>query len=191
MGVAKDADAASVSAGDQIGFTITLTNSGAGIARNVSASDLLPSPAGTSWSIDAAGSSSGWSLAAGMLSYGPADLAPGASVHVHVVSPTSKESCGKVDNQASVTTSNDGSAQDEASVVVNCGQIALNKVADAATVSAGDQIGFTLTLSNTGAGTARNVAAVDLLPSTPGTSWSIDAGGSSSGWSLAAGSPSY
>src|SRR5436305_10632835 len=64
----------SVSAGDQIGFTITLTNSGAGIARNVTGNDTLPSNPGTSWSIDAAHSDSGWSITAGALGYGPHDL---------------------------------------------------------------------------------------------------------------------
>src|SRR5436305_11788070 len=158
----------SVSAGDQIGFTITLTNSGAGIARNVTGNDTLPSNPGTSWSIDAAHSDSGWSITAGALGYGPHDLAPGQSVHVHVVSQTSKDSCGTVDNTATVTTSNDGSGQDDASVGVNCAQISISKLADAATVSAGDQIAFTITLTNSGAGIARYATDNDTLPSNAG-----------------------
>src|SRR5207249_7974657 len=40
--VAKSADNASVSAGDAIGFTVTVTNNGTGIARNVALNDALP-----------------------------------------------------------------------------------------------------------------------------------------------------
>jgi uncharacterized repeat protein (TIGR01451 family) len=170
--ISKLADAASVSAGDQIGFTITVHNAGSGIARNVSVSDLLPTDAGTSWSIDLPNSSAGWSIAAGMLSYGPADLAAGGSVHVHIVSPTSSASCGSVDNSASVSTTNDGSAQGSDSVGVDCPDIEVVKTPDAATINAGDAAGFTITVTNLGSGIARNVMLHDPLPSGP--AWGED-----------------
>ncbi len=170
--ISKLADADSVSAGDQIGFTITVHNKGSGIARNVSVSDLLPTDPGLSWSIDAANSSAGWSIAAGMLSYGPADLAADASVHVHIVSPTSSASCGSVDNSASVTTSNDGSGQSSDSVAVDCPDVEVVKTADDDTISAGDTAGFTITVTNIGSGTARDVTLHDPLPAGP--DWSED-----------------
>src|SRR5436305_12194622 len=95
----------SVSAGDQIGFTITLTNSGAGIARNVTGNDTLPSNPGTSWSIDAAHSDSGWSITAGALGYGPHDLAPEIGRASCRESQDSQDSCGTVDNKAHDQTS--------------------------------------------------------------------------------------
>src|SRR5205814_1725970 len=109
----------------------------------------------------------------------------------HVVSQTSKDSCGTVDNTATVTTSNAGSGQHKPSVFGNCGQISISKLADAATVSAGDQIGFTITLTNSGAGIARNVTGNDTLPTNPGTSWSIDAAHSDSGCSITAAALAY
>src|SRR5436305_827509 len=130
---------------------ITLTNSSAGIARNVTGNDTLPSNPGTSWSIDAADSASGAPITAGALASGPHNLAPRPSVHTLSLHDALPICCGTVDNTATVSTSNDGSGQDEASVVVNCGQISISKLADAATVSAGDQIGFTITLTNSGA----------------------------------------
>ena len=172
IAISKLADAATVSAGDQIGFTITLSNSGAGIARNVSANDLLPTNAGTSWTIDAANSDSGWTIQNGALGYGPHDLAPGASVHVHIVSPSSKETCGNVDNTASVSTSNDGSGQANASVEVDCPDIEVTKTAGASAVDAGDAASFTIRVENVGSGIARNVVLDDPLPG--GLNWSDD-----------------
>ena len=62
-----------------------------------------------------------------------------------------------------MTTSNDGSDTDTAVVDVNCGAIDVDKAADAASVSAGDRIGFTVTLRNTGAGEARGLQFTDVL----------------------------
>src|SRR5919204_410448 len=106
MGVAKDADAASVSAGDQIGFTITLTNSGAGIARSVSASDLLPATPGTAWTIDAGGSSSGCKIDTGTLHCSLGALAPKASRIVHLTAPTGAAACGSLENTAAASATN-------------------------------------------------------------------------------------
>src|SRR2546430_4179535 len=102
---------------------------------------MIRPPPGSTRLPYAALSRSGWAITAGALGYGPQDLAPGASVHVHIVSTTGKNNCGTPDTATTVTTTNACSDQDEASVVVNCGQIAISKVADAATVSSGDQIG--------------------------------------------------
>ena len=79
-----------------------------------------------------------------------------------------------VDNTANVTTTNDGSDSASASVEVRGASIDIAKVADNPSVSAGDQIGFTITVTNNGTGTARNVAVNDPLPTAPGAK-SIDA----------------
>src|SRR5437763_1623719 len=119
----KVADAATVSAGDQIGFTITLTNSRALIARNVPVHHPLPYIPCTIRPLPAAPLFPYTTLFRSALGYGPHDLAPGQSVHVHVVSQTSKDSCGTVDNTATVSTAHDGSRHTEASLVVTCAQI--------------------------------------------------------------------
>ena len=43
-----------MSAGEQIGFTVTVTNTGLGTAKGVSVTDTLPTNAGTNWTIDGA-----------------------------------------------------------------------------------------------------------------------------------------
>ena len=173
--ITKTADAASVSAGDPIGFTVTVTNTGLGTARGVTVSDPLPTGTGVSWSEtpDAAG----WAISGGNLGFGPVDLAPGASSSVHISSPTTKDSCKTYTNTASVATTNDGSGDATASVVVNCPDITVVKTAVASPVSAGDPIAFDITVSNsnvTGTGTAYNVTLTDPLPN--GITWSENSG---------------
>src|SRR5436189_107937 len=186
--ITKSADQGTVDAGDPIGYVITVSNSGAGTAKNVTVSDTVPTNAGLSWGIDAGGSDSGCSISAGTLTCTFGSLASGATRHVHITSPTTAATCGTVDNSATVTTTNDGSDHvDHVQITVNCPHLAITKTADAASVDAGDPIGFVITVTNTGAGTAKNVTVTDPLPTNAGLSWSIDAGGSDSGCSISAG----
>ncbi len=179
LAITKTADAPSVSAGSPIGYVVTVTNNGAGAVTGLTVSDTLPTtPPGLAWSIDAAGSSPGWTIAGGVLGFGPASLAAGASVHVHITSPTTGATCGTVSNSATADSTNDGSpAVGPIAIVVNCPDLGLTKTADAASASAGDPIGYTLTISNTGQGNATGVELADSLPggnaATPVT-WVID-----------------
>jgi uncharacterized repeat protein (TIGR01451 family) len=66
--------------------------------------------------------------------------------------------------------------------------IDVTKTADAATVDAGGTIGFTVTVTNTGGGTALGVTVNDPLPAGTGIDWSISP--ASPGWSIAGSPPS-
>ena len=79
-----------------------------------------------------------------------------------------------VDNTGHVTTTNDGSDQSEDTVCVKPAAIQIAKTADAAQVNAGEQIGFTMTVWNTGAGDAKGVKLNDTLPTNAGLDWSIE-----------------
>lgn len=62
----------------------------------------------------------------------------------------------------------------------------LTKVPDAVTVAAGDPVGFTLTVTNVGAGTAKGIGLIDApLPAGPDLVWSVDAAASSAGCTMA------
>ena len=167
----KTADAATVNAGESIGFTITASNSGAGDLTSVVVTDQLPTQSGLSWSISPA--VAGCSISSGTLTCNFGTLASGASASVHITSPTTFASCATISNQASVATGNDGSGNASANVTVQCPSLHITKTADAATVSAGSSIGFTIGVSNSGPGTAKSVTLSDALPTGSGVSWSI------------------
>ena len=168
--VVKDADDATVSAGDEIGFTITASNAGPGVAKNVTVDDTLP--AGLTWSEDPDSADCSIDAATNVLSCNFGDLASGGSASVHVVATTDPADCGTVNNTATVDADNDDPESDGASVTVECPNIDVVKDADDGTISAGDEIGFTITASNAGPGVAKNVTVSDDLPA--GLTWSED-----------------
>ncbi|HEX2400620.1 MAG TPA: hypothetical protein VHJ79_11660, partial [Mycobacterium sp.] len=177
--VTKTADAASVNAGSAIGFTVSVSNSGAGTATGVTLSDPLPGGAGVSWSISPAYAGPGTCAITGAApnqtlgcSFG--DLAAAASVSVHITSATSFASCATYPNTAIAAATNTGSAQASATITVNCPNLSITKTADASSVSAGSSIGFTISVHNAGPGTATAVTLSDPLPTGAGISWSIN-----------------
>jgi uncharacterized repeat protein (TIGR01451 family) len=195
--VTKTHDDASVSAGDPIGFTVTVSNAGTGQAKGVTLDDPLPGGNAAHpvhWVIDSSkfdfasfavsGADGSQSLA---LSGQPISLGAGDSLKVHITAATTKDNCATYDNTADVHSTNDGSDSASASTAVLCAAIHVTKTADAASVSAGDPIGFVVTLSNTGAGEAKGLSFSDTLPAGTGVSWSLAA--LSSGWSISGSAP--
>ena len=192
--ILKTADAAKVSAGDPVGFTMTVWNDGPGDAHGVTLSDTLPTNPGLSWKI--AGTGAGWgsscAINAGVLTCGPVTVPAGttqaaSTFTVHITSTTDRTTggtcsgtSGVVDNTGKVATTNAGSGQSSASTCVAAPAIHIAKTADAAKVSVGDPIGFTVTVWNDGAGDAYGVKLNDTLPTNSGLSWKIDKTGS--GW---------
>ena len=188
LSLTKVADSSSVDAGSQIGYTITITNNGAGTATGVKLSDVLPTNPGLNWTI--ASQSAGWNNTCVIggtpltLTCGGASgvsLAPNGTLSVHITSPTTGSTCGTVSNSASVSTTNDGSPTvGPITITVNCPSLTLTKVADSASVSAGSQIGYTITITNSGTGTATGVKLSDALPTNAGLNWTIAS--QSAGW---------
>jgi uncharacterized repeat protein (TIGR01451 family) len=192
--IVKTADAAQVNAGEQIGFTLTVYNNGAGDATGVTLSDVLPTNAGLSWQIASQGA--GWggtcAITAGTLNCGPVTVPAGTTLAgsaftVHITSTTTAETGGEcpegsgvLDNTGHVTTTNAGGDDSNASTCVAAPSIHIVKTADAGQVMAGEQIGFTLTVYNDGSGDAMGVNLNDLLPTNDGLAWQIASQGA--GW---------
>lgn len=184
--VVKTAVESSITAGDTAAYTIVVSNSGAGTARAVALTDTLP--AGISWTDDSADCG----VSAGVLSCAFGDLAPSGSATVHISGPSDAGDCGIVSNTANVSATNEATANQvddssTASITVNCAVIQISKDADGSPVQAGTTIGFLITVSNTGAGDARDTSVTDTLPTDTGTSWSIDGGTGQAQCSIAAG----
>jgi uncharacterized repeat protein (TIGR01451 family)/fimbrial isopeptide formation D2 family protein len=170
--IVKDANPVGpVSAGDEIGFDITVTNNGDGIATDVHVSD--PLPGGITWTADApTGDTTGLTcnIVAGALVCNDASMGAGESFKVHIHGVTDAADCGTINNTASVTTGNDGSGSDPASVVVQCPDISVVKSGNGPLIP-GDTATFTITVSNAGPGQAKNVHVADTLPG--GVNWAI------------------
>jgi uncharacterized repeat protein (TIGR01451 family) len=180
--ISKTAANTPINAGDVASFTITVTNTGTGPANNVTMSDQLP--AGIVWTDNSAACTIS---AGGLLSCSFGNLAAGASVSVTVSGTTDAADCGTLNNLATAQADNNAPVQDDASIVVNCPDIDVTKVADQGTVSAGTAIGFTITVTNNGPGSATGVTLSDTLPTNGGLSWSIDGGTGAASCSIAAG----
>ena len=186
--LAKAADAASVNAGDPVGFTLTLSNDGGSAAHAVVVDDPLPALDGVDWSLDPAveGCSISGDAGSQALHCDLGTVAQGTDVSIHLVAQTGA-ACGTLDNEASYDSSDGGSGTADASIDVECAGIAIDKVADDPTVTAGEAIGFTITVGSTGAGAASGVAMSDPLPTDAGTAWAIDGGTGAAMCSIAAG----
>ena len=177
--LSKTADSATVSAGSQIGFVVTLRNTGVGPATTVAINDPLPGGSGVSWSL--AAPVTGWSITgtapSQTLAFSAASFAAGANTSVHVVSSTTSASCATYKNVAKATLGN-GSAPDSAvaTTIVNCSSLGITKTPATQTVSAGTSFSWTVTLTNSGAGTAAGATINDPLPALTGVSYAIGQG---------------
>jgi uncharacterized repeat protein (TIGR01451 family) len=162
--VTKTADVGTVNAGQPIGFLITVTNDGVGTATGVTVADTLPTNGGTSWTIDAANSDTGCTIATGTLSCSFGSLAPTASKHVHITSPTTAATCGTVSNKATGATTNDGDGTATASITVNCQPDVTVAKSGNGPVVTGNMATFTITVTAGGTGSSSNVTLSDTLP---------------------------
>ena len=181
ISVLKTADSATVNAGDPMNFKVVISNSaaaGTGTATNVVLSDPLPAGTGVNWSIDkqdANACSIGGPVGGQHLDCTIASMAPGDTYTVHITSATEFASCTQYQNTASVSVSNEngGPFTSSATITVQCPGLHILKTADATPVSTGTSIGFHVTVSNSGPGTANNVTVDDPLPAGSGVDWTI------------------
>ena len=123
LGITKVADAATVTAGSAIGFTVTVANSGAGPANGVTLDDPLPAATGVSWVISPAYAGPGTCSIVGTVptqtlrcSFGT--LAPGTNASVHVSSSTAATTAGTLVNTATAAADNHGTVTATATVTV-------------------------------------------------------------------------
>ena len=181
--IVKTPNDGTVSAGDQISFSLSWTNEGEGKATGVVVSDDLPAGGGFDWSISGStGTGSTCAITGNVGSQvvtctigsivGNPNFPNAAPVNgtVTVVSNTSKASCGVVDNTGKITSDNDGTDTDPGKITVECPDVTVTKTPDGGSVDAGDDITWAIKVENLGPGTATGVTAHDPLPA--GIDWS-------------------
>ncbi|MBW3469361.1 DUF11 domain-containing protein, partial [Arthrospiribacter ruber] len=166
LSVIKSADVSLVQAGSNLRYVISVTNNGPSDAQDVSVSDVLP--AGTTFvSADNGGTEDG-----GTVSWSLDTMTPGQSIELELIvsvgedledgtvirniavvdSPTDPDGPKESDPE-DVTVENDARAKLE-----------IEKTAGSATVVAGTELSYTITVSNTGTATATGVTVSDELP---------------------------
>jgi uncharacterized repeat protein (TIGR01451 family) len=140
--VEKSAGSSTVTIGQPVSFTITVTSVGTATANNVTLTDALPSAGGLSWSVSTppAGGSPTCSITAGVLSCTAVNLAATSSFSV-TVSATTGGACGTINNTASASfdVPVDGggsitqtSSSNQASIsITGCPQLRVRKFYDA------------------------------------------------------------
>jgi uncharacterized repeat protein (TIGR01451 family) len=173
----KTADASTVSAGQEIGFTIEISNSddaGTGIAKDVTLNDPLPAGSGLDWSEDPDHPDCDITGDVGeqVLECDFGDLAPGDSVSVHVVSDTAPADCESYLNVATVDASNHAALHPQDSVTIECPGLNISKLADNSPIVAGSTASYTVVVWNTGPGTALDASWEDEFPH--GVNWSFE-----------------
>jgi uncharacterized repeat protein (TIGR01451 family) len=130
LALLNTSDAPRVAPGAQIGFNITLFNRGADPATSVAVTDTLPARAGVNWSVDAARSDSGWSIAGAPpneILLAPATVNGQTVSHVHVISASPSGSCLTFTNTASFTSSNGGAGSASATTGASCSGVTVTK----------------------------------------------------------------
>ncbi|MPZ14502.1 MAG: DUF11 domain-containing protein [Chloroflexi bacterium] len=164
LAVSATPDNGNTTVGETASFTLTVSNSGPGTARDVALSAPLPSSLPWAENPDqAACAITGSSLEC---TYGT--LASGASASVTVSAAST--SVGTLSTTATATASNTASASDPGSInVTGVPKLTVSKTPDGETIYAGQTASFTMTVTNTGSGAAANVQLTDTLPS--GLSW--------------------
>ena len=162
LSVTKTVSDATPNVGDQITFTVTLSNQGADTATGVQVTDLLP--AGVSF-VSANPSQGTYSNVSGVWTVGT--VSPGVpqtlSITATVVSPAAQTNTGTI-SDADQFDPNTGNNTASATETPQQADLSVSKTVSDATPNVGDQITFTVTLSNQGADTATGVQVTDLLP---------------------------
>lgn len=174
LSMTKTTNATTAPAGSTISYTLTLTNAGPNAAANVVVTDVLPAsllfvsittPAGFSCTTPAVGAN-------GTITCNAATLANGATATFTLtVRVASGSTSGSVTNSASASSStsdpNGGNSTSAAGAVVLApasADLSVTKTTGSTSVTPGNTITYTITVSNAGPSQATNVVVTDTLP---------------------------
>ncbi|HEY0304866.1 MAG TPA: DUF11 domain-containing protein, partial [Longimicrobiales bacterium] len=122
LDISKTADNGTVSAGTNIGFSITVSSNGPGTATAVTLNDPLPTGSGISWSIDSQPAGNPCSIVANVLTCAFGNMPAGTDATVHISSPTTTASCATYTNTASASATNHATVTATAATTVECQQ---------------------------------------------------------------------
>jgi uncharacterized repeat protein (TIGR01451 family) len=164
LSVVKTITTSPVVAGSPVRWNIAVTNGGSSVARGVQISDILPAGITNVVAVPDQGSC----LVTATLSCDLTDVAAGTTVNVVVTADVlSSYVAGTITNTATVSSSTPDPTPDNTDSVIAPATTSANiSVAKAgpATVVAGNDITWTITVNNAGPSDAQNVTMDDVLP---------------------------
>ncbi len=161
----KTPDSGDQLAGSTFDWTLNVTNNGTGTAANVWVNDTLPT--GLTYRADDAGcSNSGQDVTCSL-----GDLSPGSSAWINITVYAELDACGPITNTGVASADNEASGNltdntDTGAVRITCPDIELAKTSNATAgqVDVNGTFNWTLTVNNTGSGTAVNTTVQDTIP---------------------------
>lgn len=163
ISVTKTADNMSPGSGDTVVYTLTVTNNGPSNATGVQLTDILPS--GVTYVSDTSGGD--YVPGTGVWNIGPLNVGSSATIDITVT----VNQTGKVINIASITASDlpdPDRSNNSSGLILNTGKeladLGVAKEVDNPTPSAGDNVTFTVTVTNNGPDNATGVLLIDILP---------------------------
>jgi uncharacterized repeat protein (TIGR01451 family) len=172
LSIEKTPDSQNISAGEDVVFTITVTNTGNEIAHDTTLTDTLPSGTSGAWVEDP--DNPDCTITGNLLDCDFGDLAPSASRTVTVKAPTDYDNCAAYDNTATAVAVSAPQVQDDGQVTCQTPDLTVEKTPDSQTINAGEDVVFTITTTNNGPGTAKSVGLADTLPGGTAGAWTID-----------------
>ena len=163
LSLSKSDSPNTVTAGQNVTYTLDVANAGPSTAHGVTISD--PLPPGTSF----VSADNGGTLAGGTVTWNLGDVAAGATPSVHLVVKVNSGRTADVSNTATVssTTTDPNSANNsdtEATTVVTSANLSITKSDSPDPVLANDTLTYTLTVANAGPSDANAVQVSDTLP---------------------------
>ena len=169
LGVTKSG-AASVTAGTNITYTVSVTNNGPSTAQNVILTDTLP--AGTTFvSVNQnSGPTFSCSQASNVVTCTRTTLAPATTSTFSITAAVALATTGSITNTAEVSTTtadtnaNNNRATAIAAVGIPPADVSITKTANASQLFVGSNVIYTVTVRNNGPGPADNVVVTDTLP---------------------------
>lgn len=185
LSVAKQNNPAQATAGNVLTYTIGYANNGTQHALGVQITDTLP--AGTTY--NAAGSTAGWSCAAGVCTFSIASLPAGSSGTLTLAVTVDNQFAAGVNSLSNqVTIADDGSGGSDPNTANNSAtlvtplvaqpELSLTKSDQNVSFMPGETIVYTLSYGNSGSQAATGVELRETVPANT----SYDAANSSAGW---------
>ncbi len=177
LSISKTASANSVVRGNQLTYTITVSNNGQGAAQNVVVTDDLPNLNNGSLVIGNIQTSQGTCSINGDVvtcSLGTVNGNSQVTISIPVTVGSVSDSCSasqNLQNSATLTaTGQSAQTSNTTSTNATCGgssNLNITKSASATSVTRGGQLTYTLTVNNSGTAAAQNVVVTDNLPNLP------------------------